>query len=396
MPIGDDLLTFLPLFPEETEAAIRQRFDEWANEGVSVEEADEWVDTREPGFFFTASQLFVRESARIYDLMGTEMVAAAFPLYSWGEYLDSLAEGFTVDRLPATQASGKVTFNGPDGIAIPPGTVVGAAPSVENAAAKEYEVTEGGTIEGGTVELPVISREAGAVTDAAADQVTEILSTIESGEEPVTVINPERIVGGSDPESDEALRERLLAVFDGRGPGNTRDYEIWARSYIGVGRVTVIPVWNGPGTVKVIALTADGGPVSAEVVEGLQEFLDPVAGKGEGEAPVGHTVTVETATQKAITFSAEIQFADGYSLDGEGGTIAMEAPILEAVADYVDKVQPGDNVVVEKAAARAAIFDGVHDLKNPKLNGKAENVALKSDPAEVALLNIEGSALTEF
>jgi uncharacterized phage protein gp47/JayE len=275
------------------------------------------------------------------------------------------------------------------------GTVVGVSGAVENAPAKEYEVTEEGVIgEEEELDMPVVAREAGSITDAGAGEVVEILSSIEAAEE-VTVINSERIVGGTDPESDESLREKLLAVFEGRGPGNVRDYEIWSRSFLGVGKVTVIPVWNGPGTVKVIPLTADGEPVSAEVVEGLQAFLDPVAGKGAGQAPVGHTVTVETATQLDVKLTAKVEFVEGYSLTGTSGTTPLGQALLEAAADYVDAVQSGDEVVVQKAAGRLTAFAGVHDISEVKLNGSAVNITLDDDPAQVASLNIKESVLTE-
>jgi uncharacterized phage protein gp47/JayE len=341
------------------------------------------------------TQGFVRELARAYDLAGTEMVAAAFPLYSWGTYLDDLAAGYEVERLAATQSKGIVTFFGPEGTVIPAGTTIGVAASVPDAPFKEYEVIESGVI-GPTeeIDLAVISREAGLVTRAAAGQVTEILSTIE-GEGEVTAANAEPIVGGTDPETDESLRERLLAVFGGRGPGNQRDYEIWSRSFIGVGEVTVIPVWNGPGTVKVIVRTADGQPVSAEVVEGLKAFLDPVAGKGKGQAPVGHTVTVETASAISLKLTGVLEFNDGFSLDGTAGTVALRALLMDAVSDYVMSVQPGEEVVLQKVIARLAAFEGVHDLKEVKLNGSALNVALSSNPAKIVTLNFETSALTE-
>lgn len=395
MAISEDLLGLLPLFPGETELVIGERRDAWANEGVSIEDADEWVDVRTGSFFQMNTQGWVQEATRAYDLMGTEMVAAAFPIYSWGTYLDDLAAGYELERLAATAAKGIVKFTGPEGTVIPPGTLVGVAPSVPDASFKEYEVTAGGTIGvSGHIELEVTAIEAGLVTDAAAGQLIEILSTITSTGA-VTVVNPEPIVGGTDPESDESLRARLIAVFGGRGSGNIRDYEIWSKEHAGVGMAIVIPVWNGPGTVKVIALTAAGQPVSAEVVEGLKLELDPVAGKGHGKAPVGHTVTVETATAVKVKVTGVIEFNSGFSLTGAAGTIAMEDILLEAIADYLATAQSGDEAVLQKVIARVAAFDAVHDLKEFKLNGAVANVGLTSTPAQIATLNTETSALTE-
>jgi uncharacterized phage protein gp47/JayE len=395
MAVAEDFLDLLPLLPDETEGTIRERWNAWANEGLTPEDVDEWVDTREGSHFYISSEPGVREAAKTYDLMGTEYIAATSPLYSWGTYLDSLAEGYTLERLAATSASGEVLFKGPEGTTITAGVIVGVESPVEGSDLKEYEVTESGEI-GPSEELtlPVLAREAGSATDAGIAQLTLILSTLESEGE-VTVENPAAIIGGSDPETDEALRERLLEVFEGQGPGTVHDYEVWARSYSSsIGMVTVIPVWDGPGSVKVIVLTADGSPVSEEVVEGLKAFLDPVAGEGKGQAPVGHTVTVETATSKAIKVKVKIEFVSGYSLDGSSGTTALEDLILASIADYINAVAPGDEIVRQKIIGRIAAFSGVHDVGAVTLNGEGANVVLDDDPAEVGELD-EASELEE-
>ena len=56
---------------------------------------------------------------------------------------------------------------------------------------------------------------------------------------------------GEEEESDESLRERyLLKAQAPATSGNPAHYVIWAREVPGVGDANVIPVWNGPGTVK--------------------------------------------------------------------------------------------------------------------------------------------------
>lgn len=492
--LDSGLLDFLPLFPEEDESTIYARHSAWANEGLTPDDVDEWIDTRVGSHFYTWDRPAVREQARIYDLMGTEFVAATMPIWSWGKYLDSIAEGYTVDRLESTRADGEVTFFGEAGLEILAGAHVGAEQAAEDDPVKEYEVTEGGTIEeplgapenledetestgggladgnhfyavttvnsegestpsaplkvvlavggdgivnlkwkavagatayrvyhataeggllsrlaevtepaykddgspapdttvhppeedetGERITLPVEAVETGIAYDAGAGEVTVQLSDI--GADSIT--NKEPIEGGTDPETDEALRARLLARFEGIGPGNIRAYKVWAGEYPGVGRVVVIPLWDGPNTVLIIALTATGDPVSTEVVEGLQAFLDPVAGLGEGQSPIGHDVTVTTAEAIEVDFSAEIEFEPGYSLDGAAGTVAMRDDIEAAIRDYFESAEPGGEVVRQKAGGRVVAFTGVHDIAKVKLNGAEANVPLDEDPAQVAEL----------
>jgi uncharacterized phage protein gp47/JayE len=379
--ILDDSDEFLPLFPEETEQTIRERWAACANEGLTEEDVDEWVDVREGSFWYVATAPAIREAARIYDLMGSEFPAAAFPLWTWGEYLDDLALGFDLERNAASFAAGVVKFTSEDGVAIPAGTQV----AVEGG--PEYQTTEGGAIlpGGGDVELPVKALLAGSEGNVGIGAITLLESPFD---ESITIANEEAIVGGSEAETDEALRERLLAAHEGKGPGNKKDYAIWALAYgEGVGRAIVVPLWKGPGTVLVIVLTAEGDPVSAETVEGLQNFLDPVAGEGEGEAPIGPTVTVTTAEQVKVDVEAEVELETGYSLDGAGGTIALEEALESAIADEINRSQPGDEVVRQKIVGRIVSLAGVHDVGEVKLNTKSENVVLDDDPAQVGVLD---------
>jgi uncharacterized phage protein gp47/JayE len=383
MPIDDlDVLGLIPLFPEETEQTIAERYEQWANEGLTPDDAEEWTDTRSGSFWYIATRPSIRQDAKTYDLMGTEFVAAAMPLLSWGEYLDDLAAGVKIERNPATIAKGVVTFTGAPGTEVAPGVTVAVEGPADQVESQEYEVTVGGTIGGGgTIDLAVVALASGVAANAPAAAVTLLQSEV-GGVEAVTNADP--ILGGAEPESDESLRERLIESKDGEGPGNTTDYAVWSRAYSAeIGRVVVIPLWNGAGTVLVIALTSSGDPVSEETVDGLQIFLDPVPGKGEGLAPVGATVTVATAEGLKVDVTGEVEFEVGYSLDGAGGTIALEDALKTAISLPIAGSQPGGEVVLQSVAAAIMSIRGVHDLRNLKLNTKAENVALKSVPAQV-------------
>lgn len=383
MAIDDlDVLGLIPLFPEETEEAIAERYEQWANEGLTPEDAEEWVDTRAGSFWYIATRPGIRQDAKTYDLMGTEYVAAAMPLLSWGEYLDDLAAGVKIERNAAETAKGIVTFTGEPGTEIAPGTTVAVEGPADQVEAQEYEVTEGGTIpEGGSIDLPVEALTSGAAANAPAAAVTLLQSEV-AGVEAVTNADP--ILGGADPESDESLRERLIESKDGEGPGNTTDYKVWARAYAAeIGRVVVIPLWNGAGTVLVILLTAEGDPVSEETVDGFQLFIDPVPAKGEGLAPVGATVTVATAEGVKVDVEAEVELEVGYSLDGAGGTIALGDALKAAISLPISGSEPGGEVVLQSVVAAIMSIRGIHDVRNVKLNGAAENIALESVPAQV-------------
>lgn len=386
--MADDVLDFLPLFPNEDEETILARMRAWANEGLDPDEdADVWVDTSEGSQWHVCVRMTVIELARFYDVAGTEAVAAGFPVWSWGEYLDDHAEVVDIVRLPATSATGEVTFFGVEGTLIASGTTVGVEPVDPEQEVPEFAVVTGGTIPvGGELTLVVRATEEGVAGRVSAGAITEFSTPPPVG---VTVTNAAPTVGGTEAETDEALRERVLGAYQGgQGAGNKRWYEGRARDWAGVGRATVIPLWMGPGTVKIIISDADGNAVSPEVVAGLQADLDPVEGMGEGEAPVSAIVTVTTAVTREIEIEAEIEFESGYSLDGFGGTIATRAQLVAGLRSYVERVESGGEVVVSQLNGRLVAVRGVHDARVTSLEGvdPPVNVTIDDDPAEAPRL----------
>jgi len=191
----------------------------------------------------------------------------------------------------------------------------------------------------------------------------------------MSVTNPSPMQGGSEEEADDDFRDRILGEYVGTsGGGNSVDYKRWAASQ-GIERTTVAPVWNGAGTVLVIAMNNDGSPVSSQTVTNLQAFLDPFAGQGAGQAPIGATVTVTTSTVRTITISAGVKGETGYTLDGTAGTIATRAAIMSALTAYLTSLQPGDTLVYTHALATFFVT-GVHQVINLQINGGSSDITL--------------------
>ncbi len=107
-------------------------------------------------------------------------------------------------------------------------------------------------------------------------------------------------------------------------------------------------------------------------------------GQGAGDAPVGHEVVVQTPVLVTIPVAATVTHASGYTLDGTGGTVATRASIIAALADYIDNLAPGEDVVLEHAQAQFFTVEGIYDLAGVTLSGSAANKAIGS--LEVAQL----------
>ena len=149
------------------------------------------------------------------------------------------------------------------------------------------------------VRLAVEALLAGSAGDLPKQSLTS-LDTPLGGITGVT--NEEATRGGADIEIDADFRTRLIAQYRAQGGGNVADYRRWSLGW-GAERVYVEPIWDGPGTVLVVAMLADASPVADTVVAGLQAYLDPTAGLGHGQAPVGATVSVKTSTLVTVNIA---------------------------------------------------------------------------------------------
>lgn len=452
MALLTEPIDFRPLFPESTEAAVLARKLASAQEiGTSYGIT---IDVREGSLVRTLLTSSSREDAAIWDSMGTEVPASAMVPWSWSPYIDDLAVPTRIERLAATAATGMATFSSAAAQDIDVGTRIAVAPATPDDLPPSFEVTTGGSIPAASsIDLPIRAVTAGASGNVAANSITIPETPLPPG---VTFANAAATVGGTDVETDDAFRLRIINAFRGLGPGTVPDYEEWAGSIAGVGSVTVIPLYAGPGTVLVIVSTDAGGPVSAETLDTLQHFLDPPAfeseltatvtlpvatvpvlstvgarppadgwirlgdqlvsyatfdgdsfngcaggtgtftagiavtqsGRGGGEAPVGAYVVVKTAAQLAVTITATLECEGGYSLDGFGGTTALQATIEARLRAYLATVRSGSEVVRSKVAATIVDVTGVHDVDTTTLeiNGLTANLPIDDDPPQVPVL----------
>jgi uncharacterized phage protein gp47/JayE len=368
------ILDLIPLFTETVDS-IRGRIDADMNAGVDPADPA-FIDTSEGGIAWDLTQPFVIEVARFYDALGTEVPASVIPLFAYGEYLDYWGEVIGLPRKDEAPAVGVVRFVGTVGELVAPGTQVATLQSDPSIEPSIFEVTDtNGTIPGaGYIDLNVQATEPGVVGNVAAGTVTVLLTP---NPEITAVTNLASISGGVEVESDEAYNARIMLEFQQpAGAGNQADYVRWALAHPGVSHATAQGLWNGPGTVLVTITDENNDPLSTTVVDELQAELDPVAQRGAGTAPVGALVTVATPTLLTINISATVSFEQGYSLDGASGTIPLRQPIIDSIAEYVEGLPAGQEVVYGHVEARFFQIEGVHDVTNLLVNGVTTNITL--------------------
>jgi uncharacterized phage protein gp47/JayE len=368
-----DLLDFVPVRVETTDT-IRARIDADVNAGVDPS-SPAFIDTTEGGIYFDVTQPVVLELARVWDFAATEVPATQFPEFAWGTYLDEWGVTLKLPRKDAVVARGDVTFTGTVGSLIATGTQVATPQTDPDVAPPVFETTASGVIPiGGSITLAVAAIVPGTIGNVATGTITLLLSPVQGI---AAVTNPAALSGGAEVETDEAYRTRLLLELSApAGGGNQADYLKWALAYPGVGHASVQPLWAGPGTVRVVITDTDNNPSAGAVVTGLQAQLDPVAQQGAGLAPIGAAVTVATPTPVTVNISATIVFLAGYSLDGAAGTIATRQAIIDALAEYVGNLVPGDDVIYNHVESQFFRVRGIYNVASVLLNGAAADVAI--------------------
>ncbi len=247
----------------------------------------------------------------------------------------------------------------------------------------------------------------------------------------------ELLIPGTDEEETEAFRARYLASFVSQSfGGNAADYREKVGAIAGVGGVKVYRAWNGPlspndlrppeewedwfaalpeetpesvaqwldavsraasegllttgGVVRLTILDSTFSPPSAELVEQVQQAVDPKgeAGEGEGFAPIGHVVLVEGVTGREVEISASFVYEDSWDWE------ACRPYLEQAARDYLLSLRKAwadspKGLTVRISALESAFLacPGILDVTGTTLCGEAANLELTEDevPVEGAL-----------
>ena len=144
------------------------------------------------------------------------------------------------------------------------------------------------------------------------------------------------------------------------------------------------------GVVRLTILDSTFSPPSAELVEQVQQAVDPKgeAGEGEGFAPIGHVVLVEGVTGREVEISASFVYEDSWDWE------ACRPYLEQAARDYLLSLRKAwadspKGLTVRISALESAFLacPGILDVTGTTLCGEAANLELTEDevPVEGAL-----------
>lgn len=297
-----------------------------------------------------------------------ELLDATFADTSTGEYLSLRTAEMGVNRQAATKAIRKGEFN--------TAVAIGARFSINDAT---FIVTENLT---GT-DRKLECEQAGAIGNA----YTGALIPIDYISGLTTANLTDVLIPGEDEESDEALRLRYFENLASQAfGGNIADYKTKTKALAGVGGCKVYPVWAGGGTVKLVITDSNHLVPSTEVVDSVQEAIDPIAmgGNGLGIAPIGHVVTVAAATGITVNVGVSVTLEIGYTwLDVEPYVEAAIEAYLASLRAVWDQ-STATTVRISQIESAILQVTGIVDITGTTLNTVAANLVLNSP--EIPLL----------
>lgn len=266
-----------------------------------------------------------------------------------GEYLDLHATDRGLSRKDSVKATGKVKFSISAALEadlnIPAGTVVATSGSVtyQYVTDSDAVLTEGSL----SVVVNCTAKEGGADSNAIAGKVNILVTTVPGIE---TVKNTTAFKGGTDAESDDSLRKRIIDSYSAISNGtNKAYYRSVALSVAGVTEASVVPKVSGEGTVDVYICNNRTKPTTA-LVNQVQKIMDEAR-------EINVIVFVLPASPVSVELGFMITVEEGYDFN----TVAEN--VKKAVKDYVNTLPIGEDVIGNHLGKVVLSVEGVYNYE---------------------------------
>lgn len=309
-----------------------------------------------------ASDLAVRLYAAAAELESLYAYAdwgltQSFPQTASGTYLDYQGTLRGLSRRSGTCAGGTIRFildmAREEPVTIDKGTVCTTAGLVRFVTTQAAVIAAGQT----QVDVPAEAEQPGTAGNVAAGTIT-YLSLAPAGVASCT--NPAAFTGGTEPEDDEAFRARILDSFQRLPNGaNAAYYENRVLEHEGVSACTVIPRYQGVGTVGIV-VAGPAGPADEELIAAIQADLEAVR-------EIAVEVTVMAPTTVSVPVTVQIWPKSGVT----------QEVAAAAVRTAIEQFFTGERL--SKPVYRAALGNCIYDtsvVENFVLQAPAEDVAI--------------------
>lgn len=319
------------------------------------------LETREGSFLDHLIGPVAVELWKLYQSMNA-LVPIAYVDESSGEYIDKRCGEYGLTRKPGTRARAVMTLSGRAGTAVPKGTGFLTPQGLE------FDLAEAVTLTGGEDAGTVEAAAVGAAYNVGAGELSQMVVTLPGMES----WSNAAATGGADSETDAALVGRLYDYLQRPATsGNVYHYEQWARAVDGVGAARVTPLWNGPGTVKVLVVGPEMEPVDRSVVTAAAAAI-------EEARPIGATVSVQSAGGLAINVACAV------TVDGSVTREQVRETLCAKLDEYLKSIAFKQYTLLYNRVAFLLLdIDGVTDYASLTVNGGTGNVAIGDEEVPV-------------
>lgn len=264
-----------------------------------------------------------------------------------GSYLDLHAIERGLSRKTAIKSTGTLTFSITTALSydvqIPAGTVC-ATSGVD---AIRFETTEAVTLAAASLSVAAKAQsvEGGSDKNTGASTVT-VMITPPAGISAVT--NASAFTGGTDAETDEELRARIIESYKNISNGtNIAFYKGEILKYDGIYSVSVVPLARGTGTVD-IYVAGKGAVPSDSLIATIQSGISSLR-------EINIDVKIKAPTLVTVNTPVKITLESGYIFS------EVQAECLTAINNYYNSLAIGQQVIF--AAIGNAIFQ-IEGVKN--------------------------------
>ncbi|MGD2196228.1 baseplate J/gp47 family protein [Lysinibacillus fusiformis] len=197
------------------------------------------------------------------------------------------------------------------------------------------------------------------------------------------------LIPGENEEDTEAFRSRYFNSFESISfGGNRADYKERVGHIPGVGGARIYRAKYGGGTVGVTIIDSTFAKPSNELVGLVQQLMDPLDAQGDGVglAPIDHNVTISAVNETIVHIITTITLQSGWFFEDIENAIQevidryfKELAELWASAVTKQEDETGLIIRISQIETRILGINGVIDIANTILNGKARNLELDKE-----------------
>ena len=293
-----------------------------------------------------------------------------FPQTASGQYLDNHAQMRGLSRNAVVSAVGFIRFRiealRDTYVTVPEGTIC------MTSAAVRFVTTADAVIRAGEAycDAPAKAIKGGVSGNAAEKSIIFMVSA------PVGIsscTNIERFSGGTDTESDESLRERVISSYSGLPNGANRlFYESVVLDVDDVAAVHIVPKARGLGTMDVIVAGIDGIP--------SKELLSTVQTKLRGIREMCVDISVKKPEAVNVDLNIRIDIEDGWTFQDTSNRVRY------ALEEYFCGKRLGESIYLAKLGD---IVFGIAGIRNYKILAPTVDVLVENGELPViSSLNI--------